>query len=841
MADNTLNFETRVDLSGLNEGAAAATAVLGKLGDNTKTVMTSAAEATNRLADAQRQLGAAAAQGNEAAAAIIAEYQAAVDAATASVGTLSAAEAKETTALRGSMSARMAASAEIRVLEGNMMGATRAAGAFLTMIPGVGAALQSAFAVFGAVALLEVLVQIGEAFATAFDLGGERARAMDTEIANVTLDIRRSTDELELQIQKLAQEQAKLEKKPFNGTQLVLDEAAVAADRLSERLEHVYEQELKVVKAMGGSVPERALGLTVNTHDEQVMLEEHKKYMAQSVSTQQQYNETQSFSNALQSHLNELKAEQAQADKNELESGVASGINLASKIRSTEFLLNQQKSEQKNIQTTMDLEHQEAATQKARDEHVPKGPSVSTDTSQLKVIEEQFSELQEKTIQLRGTGLTAGEAAAYWKPFLEEFRVDAQQYRALIDEASNYAPHSAMSDKLLLEARKLEGANAAYKKVLDEVGKETEDIHKLLFTEMVKVDPSAALKVASSPAERDTALKEIKKQAEEATKALLETTKAMQGLPKMVAQYDTLPKAQTQHDTNLTAIDTQHEQAQTAEATSLIPNKQEQLNELKAFHEQVLAEDERFIKQEIEIAKASGELQNAERLQQQLLAVQRKGDMQRLDDQRKIDQQMVTSQQQALNKMETDIAKLFATAITTQTSWAQASARLFQQVANQFITNLVKMAEQEVIAALEHKALLKQGIIADADSAAAKAFNWASSWGGPIAGAVAAAAAFAGVMAFDSFEAGGVVNGPSGSPVPIMAHAGERVLSKSQTDMFHQVVNNQQGGNAGAVHLHYNPTVSAYDKSGVENSLKDHASVIHQIVRQGYKSGALKP
>lgn len=868
MADNTLSFVTSVDLGGLNSGLDEAKSAVASFAGNLEDAMTAAATAANQLADAQKQLGASAAQGSAAAAAVIAQYKSevlrteavvremAASTAAASTATntyaqeannaasavqrLAASEAEETTTLRGSLSARMAAAAEFRVLEGNIQGSTRAAAAFITMLPGVGVALQAAFSVFGAVALIEVLFQVGEAFAKAFDLGGERARELDIEISKVNLDIQRSTDTLDVQIDKLEQEQAKLEKRPFNGAKLVLDEAAEAADHLAERLDHVVDEELKVLKAMSGSIPQRILGIQGGTHDEQVMLEEHNKYIAQAKSTQDQLNESLSFANVLNVQLSKLKADQAEADKNELDSGVASGINLQTQIKATEQLLRFQQQEQSNIQKTIDLGIQQAATQHARDAHAPKGPTApNIDTSQLKVIEEQFAELQEKSEQIRGRGLTAQEAAAYWTPFLEQFRVDAEAYRALINEAANYAPHSAMSDKLLIEARKLEGANTAYKKILDEIAKETQETHKQLFSEALKVDPSVALTVASGPTERDAALKAIKKDAEEDTKAILETTKALEGLKKMVAEYDTLPKAQAQHEANLTNVDTAHAQSQSAEALSLIPNKNDQLKELRDFHQQVIAEDERFLKQEIALAQGSGEVQKAQQLQKQLLEVQRKGDLQRLNDQRTIDQQIVNVEKQALDKMETDIAHLFATAITTQESWAQASARLFGQVANQFITNLVKMGEQEVVAALLHKNLLKQGIIADADSAAAKAFNWASGWGGPVAGAIAAAAAFAGVLAFDSFEAGGVVNGSHGMPVPIMAHAGERVLSASQTQNFHSLVDSRQGGAAGGVHLNYNPQVSAYDKTGVSKMLRDHMSDIHDIVRQGMKSGAL--
>lgn len=162
MPDNTLQFETRVDLAGLNQGMAQATTVVSKFGTDAKTAMAAAAAATNQLADAQKQLGAAAAQGNQQAAQVIAEYQAQVVSAQAAVAALNDVEQAETATVVRSTSARMAANAELRVFEGNMMGSTRAAGALLATIPGLGVAMQAAFPVFGAIALLEILGQMAE-------------------------------------------------------------------------------------------------------------------------------------------------------------------------------------------------------------------------------------------------------------------------------------------------------------------------------------------------------------------------------------------------------------------------------------------------------------------------------------------------------------------------------------------------------------------------------------------------------------------------------------------------------------------------------------------------------
>jgi hypothetical protein len=114
---------------------------------------------------------------------------------------------------------------------------------------------------------------------------------------------------------------------------------------------------------------------------------------------------------------------------------------------------------------------------------------------------------------------------------------------------------------------------------------------------------------------------------------------------------------------------------------------------------------------------------------------------------------------------------------------------------------------------------------------------------GPAAAPAAASAAYAGTLSFlglAAFEAGGVVGGSSGMPVPIMAHAGERVLSASQTQIFHSLVNQGSTTKSGSpIHLNYQPQVSAYDKSGVEKMLMAHAPVIQNIIRQGVKAGSL--
>jgi hypothetical protein len=121
------------------------------------------------LNDAYRQMGSMAAAGNAAAIDALAEHMAAAKAAEAAVKQLEAAENEESAAVRAGTSARMAANSELRLLEGNFQASTRAAGSFLSTLPGIGGAMQAAFPLFGAAAVVAILAQSAEGVAHLVD------------------------------------------------------------------------------------------------------------------------------------------------------------------------------------------------------------------------------------------------------------------------------------------------------------------------------------------------------------------------------------------------------------------------------------------------------------------------------------------------------------------------------------------------------------------------------------------------------------------------------------------------------------------------------------------------
>lgn len=180
--DGVVSVGTQINVGPLRTGFAEAEAAVK--------------QASANMADAQLAFGKAAAAGSEQAAAALKQYQSELQSAQSALLTFAGAEEKETAALRSNISARMAASAELRVLEGNFMGSTRAAGAFLSTLPGIGAAMQLAFPVFGVVALVEILyrgVSALTSWAGALDQLSAKDKAVHEQM------MKNAEDELRLQ------------------------------------------------------------------------------------------------------------------------------------------------------------------------------------------------------------------------------------------------------------------------------------------------------------------------------------------------------------------------------------------------------------------------------------------------------------------------------------------------------------------------------------------------------------------------------------------------------------------------------------------------------------------
>jgi hypothetical protein len=137
----------------------------------------------------------------------------------------------------GTVSSMQAASASIRVLEGGMTGNIRAAERFISLIPGVGKALQAAFPLVGAIALAGVFVKIGGEVLRFIENVNKMPTAIQNGFRTLNLSAQSSNDALAVTNDKLQMEIDKLQGKPQNNLKLAIDEARAAADKLATSLD----------------------------------------------------------------------------------------------------------------------------------------------------------------------------------------------------------------------------------------------------------------------------------------------------------------------------------------------------------------------------------------------------------------------------------------------------------------------------------------------------------------------------------------------------------------------------------------------------------------------------
>jgi hypothetical protein len=101
------------------------------------------------------------------------------------------------------VSSMQASSAAIRTLEGNLQNNIRATERFISMIPGVGAALQAAFPVIGAIAFLGVIKKVGDEFVETVNKAKNAGDTIRNAFSQSTLSTQEQNAALELTNEKL--------------------------------------------------------------------------------------------------------------------------------------------------------------------------------------------------------------------------------------------------------------------------------------------------------------------------------------------------------------------------------------------------------------------------------------------------------------------------------------------------------------------------------------------------------------------------------------------------------------------------------------------------------------
>jgi hypothetical protein len=155
MGDGTVTGSLSIDISDLRSKMAAAQVAV-KL-------------ATQEMSTAYRSFGNAASDGNSEAIASLQAFQQKLNDAQAEVKRLAATQREEASVVNSTISTRQAASAELRIFEGNAQSATRAVGALISQNRVLAEVAQAAFIPFAAFAAADILADIEEKFEKLID------------------------------------------------------------------------------------------------------------------------------------------------------------------------------------------------------------------------------------------------------------------------------------------------------------------------------------------------------------------------------------------------------------------------------------------------------------------------------------------------------------------------------------------------------------------------------------------------------------------------------------------------------------------------------------------------
>lgn len=260
-----------------------------------------------------------------------------------------------------------AASGALRELSGNFEHNIRAAERFIGTSLGLGPILQAAFPLVGALAFAGVIVEMGKSLYNAFDLGGERARAAAEAIEHDTSSMKLLNHELNVEVDKLELANAKLEHRPANGMKLTIDEAALAVDKLNEKLDGSLKRIEGTLKAMAGGTLQQMFGTKGGTDYEQTMVREHARRLSEAKTQQDQLNESVSYGLSLQTRLQEMRDHAAKGD---LSPATIASFD-TTEIPAVQHMIEMQQQEQAAIKTTMEVQKAESrhtADERIRDE-----------------------------------------------------------------------------------------------------------------------------------------------------------------------------------------------------------------------------------------------------------------------------------------------------------------------------------------------------------------------------------------------------------------------------------------------------------------------------------------
>jgi hypothetical protein len=696
---------------------------------------------------------------------------------------------------------------------------------------------------------VDMVVRFGEAMYTAFDIGGRGAYKLQDNLNDLGLDLDKIEDKLELSILKQQEAQAKLEKKPFqNGLALALAEASEKADELWGKLDAAEKKKLELLRMpldKGGLAPtgtQEFFGQK-GLHDEEIMENEHNKWMRRASSLEDQKKESDRYIAVLAEHRKSV-AQLSQAggeggDPISKAVATASGKPLSGpftpkyddKLAAIDEMMATEKKANAIIQKQMELNSELPKTESLKAAHTGGDPN----QKRLQEIRAEFAEYQNTIVNTEGS-FKPGQGASFWAAYLTEFKQGTNQAREVMTEYTRFVEENhkklQSADNKLLNAEKHDNDRGVEEgmRAMDEWMRRTaEDAmhsgerwarYNEELERNVQIQNDNKNEAEQATLQQERALGVITQLAEDERLAALHTKEYTQRLKELRAELKVLQDAGAgMHPGDPNYEKNRTQQAGKRNEIDAMSGKQisAQITDHGKITQDIAAPFERaFTKIEGSFGKAVSSIRDG-----------------------------TQSVSRAFGKMGVEIVEnVEDAAMKMVLQWAAQEAKM---LLIHLLTNKIKVAS-DAEASAESQAISKTGaikeIFVDAKQAAAGAYKAMAGIPiiGPELGAVAAAVTFAAVMGLAAFDVGGVI--PGTGAVPILGHGGERVLTTGQTATFERMVNtmdNSSTSNTQKSNITYSPTVHAYDARGMRGMLHAHAEDLLDIIQNGINSGALTP
>jgi hypothetical protein len=667
--------------------------------------------------------------------------------ATVAVDGLAVAETEATVATTGlGISSRQSATAGIGILEGRLMSGNRAASAFLSTTLGLGPVLQAAFPIIGAIAMADVLIQIGKGAYDAY----EKFVSLDDVTNKLTEDFKKTQQTDVINVHSLETAVERLDQANEKATNLRESAQALHDVSIGGFLHDLGSQNFGAVATdIGGLIGAKKIA------------EDSAQATKNSIAlTKIQVEE--------EHQLRLAKIEAAHAGD--------SGLDVEEKRVA-------------QLQKEIAL-HAEAQRYSREQDRAMGNPVAPDQGKELKTAQDSAAmaqaaaQYQTQTLDLQHK-INDAKIAAY---YADEAGLDAQDK---IDWE--------MQKELAMHAE-AQAASTTGRPEMDQQLRDLQDeatIKKNTAQSWIVAQDKMTESFLADVRAQDKAREQSRRADEAATEDWKKRHQEQIDIGKQAADA-TIKAAQDQYELTERNIKFQEQlgniTARTAEQELLAAEKlKEESTQGALGKEQGLFDP----------VAGNKELQEYTQIQDKMDEEARKGALQR----EQIAQQEALRIEQQYKKMfnmfNTDMVEAVDKWAMRTQSASQAFAQMFGKIEIDLANFVIKWVLQQTemwaataIAALTGSTTLKtinmQNIKTDAATAAANTYNAVSAIPivGPALAPAAASVAYGAVMAFETFDQGGMVSQTG----LVMAHAREGVLTPAQTRNFQSMTENYNGG-----------------------------------------------